>query len=315
MKQQTHHSAFSLIEVIFVLLILGIISSIGSSILVQVYESYITQNALYKVNTKTELAANQIVNRLNFRVLGTSISKDINNNGYVEGTHWIQLRDIQPVANSFTTIEWIGYDNDSFSANTKPGWSGMANYSTATTEQFFTPGSDLSYSREIIYNLSNKDIDIDTETGNSAAVLFFETENRYNGTDEYDPSCMGLVDPSNTNCIFNVARDNNSTLKFIGTDKGTPKIITERYKLAWSAYALVPKENTSGLNDLYLHYNYQPWNGEAYNDEETSTRLLIKNVSVFKFTENGGVLQFKICVQENIGQDFNISTCKEKVVL
>ena len=92
------------------------------------------------------------------------------------------------------------------------------------------------------------------------------------------------------------------------------KKIYERYKLAWSAYALVPEDlDGDGLFDLNLWYNYQPWNGENYTDGTSS--LLINNVSVFKFTENGGVIQLKLCASENIGQDFNISSCKEKAII
>jgi len=42
---------------------------------------------------------------------------------------------------------------------------------------------------------------------------------------------------------------------------------------------------------------------------------LPNNVSVFKFTENGGTIQFKLCATENIGADYNISTCKEKAII
>jgi len=60
--------AFSLIEVVFVLVILGIVASISSQIIVQVYENYIIQKAIYKVNNQTEIVANQLVNRLTYRI-------------------------------------------------------------------------------------------------------------------------------------------------------------------------------------------------------------------------------------------------------
>jgi len=306
------HSAFTLLEVIFVLVILGIISSIGSSMIVQVYESYITQNALYKANAKTELVSNQVVNRLSYAIPGTTISKDISNPGIIEDINWIRLEKIPSFDTNFTTIEWIGYDNDSFSAYQEPAWSGLANYQTSTQNRLDSPGSNFPKVAEIMKNLSNKKVDLTLDK--PAAVLFRPKNNYYtSGGGEYSPACMGLID-NNTSCIWPVYQGLNvDQLLFKRTDE--PKIITERYKLAWSAYALVPVADGKGLYDIFLHYNYQPWNGEQYNDPTTSKKLLMKHVSVFKFTENGGVIQFKLCAQENMGEQFPITTCKEKAIL
>ena len=306
--------AFSLIEVIFVLVILGIVASISSQILVQVYEGYIVQNALYKSTTKTELVANQIVNRLTHAIDGTTIAKDTNNPGTVEGTHWIKLEDIPTTDNNFTTVEWIATDYDSFSAGETPYWSGIANYETATVNSFETPGSILSNADTIIYNLSNKEVDLNGTAGQRPAVLFIQKNKEYSSGKSYNPSCMGLID-NNTSCIFPVAINSDNNLSFTPA-LPTGTIITERYKLAWSAYALVPEDlDGDGLFNLFLYYNYQPWAGEHYTDVANNRKLLLTDVSVFKFTENGGVIQLKLCASENIGQNFNISSCKEKAII
>jgi len=325
------HSAFTLLEVIFVLVILGIIASIGSSILVQVYESYITQNALYKVNAKTELTSTQIVNRLSYAIPGTTISKDLNKintaQESVENIGWIKLKNIPAVDTNFTTIEWIGYDNDSYSAYPQPAWSGIANYIRSTQNILRTPGSNIPNVVTIMQNLSKTTTETNGKVrltqAKPAAVLFYQRENYFTDVQEYSPACMGLIDQNsaptvtdnNRTCIWPVKQvaGNIDQLEF--TRPNEAKLITERYKLAWSAYAIVPEtvENTNGLNDLFLYSNYQPWNNEKYTDGTRT--LLMKNISVFKFTENGGVIQFKLCAQENIGGAFPISTCKEKVVL
>lgn len=64
-----------MLELIFVIIILGIVSSIGSQIIVQVYESYIVQRAQYRATMKTELALTQIANRLRYAIPGTVISR------------------------------------------------------------------------------------------------------------------------------------------------------------------------------------------------------------------------------------------------
>ncbi len=310
--------AFSLIEVIFVLTILGIVASISSQIIVQVYENYITQKALYNTTTKTEIAINQIVNRLAFAIDGTTVSKDPLNPPYskaTENNNWLSLKDIDitlPNFRRFTTIEWIGYDNDSFSAGEAPYWSGVANYdTTASKGAFETPGSQLNLTRTIISNLSNGKVALDGVGGSLPAVLF-TGEDYLNGT-PHDPACMGLINENNTTCISRVSMTDNTHFSF---PDNKPKNIYERYKLAWTAYALVPEASATkpGLFNLFLYSNYQPWNNETYQRNGTKS-LLINNVSVFKFTENGGVIQLKLCATENISQDYNISSCKEKAII
>ena len=334
--------AFSLIEVIFVLVILGVVASISSQIIVQVYENYITQKAVYNVSNKTELASNQIVNRLTYRIPNSTISK--NHDLFVanptttknEGVDWRRLEDVQNGGSIFTTIEWIGYDNDSFSAEQTPGWSGISDYQSPTSDstQFLTPGSNLALTATILSNISTDESDtsrVALTAGKPAAVVFNEKNNFYSHLpdQEYHPICMGLIPNgrsedginSSTNCIFAVAQNGNNILSFVNAPNGDnsltdPKIISERYKLASSAYTLAPVPNpTTNLHDLVLYSNYQPWNGESYLDPSTTRNTILRNISVFKFSENGGTIKFKLCASENIGQDFNITTCKEKVII
>lgn len=318
--------AFSLLEIIFVLVILGIVASISSQIIAQVYENYITQRAVYNVSTKTELVANQIVNRLTYRIQGTTIAKNhavfLANIGAVnwaaENTDWLPLEDV-PVGTVYTSIEWIGYDNDSFAANESPNWSGIADYETssllpASRNGFNSPGSNFNNVATIMNNLSNRAVNL--TNANPAAVLFDHNDNFYDGSNTYGPLCMGMIPQdalSTRACIFRVQQNGIDGFTF---PDALPKIITERYKLAWSAYTIAPEDtNGDGLHDLILYSNYQPWNGDSYLDPTTTRKILMPNVTVFKFSENGGVINFKLCASENIGQDFNVTTCKQKVVI
>lgn len=306
--------AFSLIEVIFVLVILGIVASISSQILIQVYENYLIQRAVYNVSTKTELVASQIVNRLTYRIQGSTISKNHEEFRLGTGNTWLALKDI-PTGDTYTSLEWIGYDNDGFAAEQNPTWSGIADYETASITDFNSPASHLVTAANILNQLSNTKVNLNQNK--PAAIIFQEDNDFYTGDNTYNPLCMGLIqsDPgSSTNCIFSVKRNGSTGFTFI--DPAKPKIITERYQLAWSAYAIAPEDtNGDGLHDLILYSNYQPWNGESYLDTNTSKNILMKNVTVFKFSERGGVIRFKLCASENIAEDFNVTSCKEKAVI
>jgi len=193
--------AFSLIEVIFVLIILGIVASISSQIIIQVYETYITQRAIYNVSTKTELAINQIVNRLTYSILDSGIAKDPTNSA-----NYKLLTDLTLTTDKdLTILEWIGYDNDNFSASITPYWSGVANCDTATIspfgafDTFDTPGSQLGNVDTIIKNLSNNQVSLNS--AQHPAIVF---QPRTGSGDKEDGECMGLVD-NNTSCIYTVS--------------------------------------------------------------------------------------------------------------
>ncbi len=149
MKHYIHKKAFTLLEVVFVIVILGIVASVGSTIIAQLYENYILQRAMHRVSIKTELAINQIVNRLAYRI-STSIIARNPSGGY------LNLSDVpMNVSNTNNTVlEWIGYDNDSFSAANPAGWSGYCDTSATASPTISTPGSNLTFTRTVIDNVS-----------------------------------------------------------------------------------------------------------------------------------------------------------------
>jgi prepilin-type N-terminal cleavage/methylation domain-containing protein len=299
--------AFTLLEVVFVIVILGIVASVGSTIIAQLYENYIVQRAMHRVSVKTELAVNQIVNRLTYRISTSVIARDP-----AGGGSFMKLVDIpMGVSNKNNTIlEWIGYDNDSFSAQARPGWTGYCDTTATASPNIETPGSDLTFTNTVIGHLSGGSTP-------ALALLFSLSGNEDTpGTGVYqDANCYGYN--GDTSCIHQVSISGTklTTNRVAGTN------ISSHYKLAWTAYALVPVAPADGTAmtdthfDLELRYNYQPWNGTQYSSAQGST--ILRNVTAFKFAEQGGTIRIKLCATEQIGDSSttNISICKEKVVI
>lgn len=299
-KNFSHHTpAFSLLELVFVIVILGIVASIGSQIIAQVYDSYINQRAVHRSSVKTELATTQLVNRLAYSIPGTVI-------GRLNNTTFDAIENI--TATNYTTLEWIATDDDSFGATQGPIWSGYADVTASTASALSTPGSRLSQLSGIINNLSPS-----TKSISNTAILFPGTYNArtvgFSGTN------------SNANDIFLVTGNTGETSLNINA---TGKTIKEHYKLAWTAYAVVATDVSSqavargfkagdALWDLTLYYDYQPWNGQSY--DNGSSVPLIRNISVFKFTGSGNTIRLKLCQRESIGGEYSINTCKEKAVI
>ncbi len=282
--QQHKRSAFTLLELIFVIVILGIVASIGSEIIAKVYQQYIVQRAQHRASLKTELAALQIANRLAAAIPGTVYRKR-----RVAGTEdWVEEINNNlgnpTQSDQYNVLQWVGADMDSFSATATPGWSGFCDLDASTTPTISTPGSNLSKTNAIITKLAGGTL----PSFNPA--LFFQ----------YDSTPYTVTTPLSGN-----------TITFTGT---IPTHIVEHYKLAWSSYALVVEpEVVDGktYNSLFLYYNFTPTPATTVG---TIKSLLLRNISSFKFKGAGRTIRFKICKEEEIGEDFNITACKEKAV-
>lgn len=264
MKNIRFTPAFSMIELIFVIIILGIVSSIGSEMIAKVYESYIFQRAEHSAALKTELAATQIANRLTsaipgtvYRVTTTAFEPIEANLGFNE--------------NDYIGLQWVGFDAESFNAAATPGWSGFCDINASTTPNLETPGSALTLTTTIKNNLSST----------TPLAVYFPDD----------------------------ARDYNASFNDVDTltlNAPLPTTIREHYKLAWSSYAVVVENG-----DLYLYYNFPPTPRAA---RGATRSLLMRNVVTFKFQGSGNTIRFKICKNEAISADVNITACKEKAV-
>jgi prepilin-type N-terminal cleavage/methylation domain-containing protein len=317
--QYNTHNAFTMIELVIVIVILGIVSSIGSEVIVNVYKNYILQRATHRASLKTELAAQQIANMLSYRIPGTTLARNPNN-----------LSDNRLVTDAtdkndttHVLLEWIGTDNDGFSTALPPPWNGFCDVAASSQTTIKTPGSKLTNADTILKKLSGSSSSIDPAIffKRSGSVWKYSYDSSSSTIVEYEAlrsdgtGCLGMVS-NDTSCISTVSFTDDETFTFTGNAAtSTNKVITEHYKLAWTAYAIRPITNSRGLFDLELYYNYQPWNGGNLNGGWPSTHsTIITNVSVFKFAESGNTFRFKICAQENIGEDYNITICKEKAV-
>ena len=300
-----------MVELVFVIVVLGIVASIGASIIAKTYETYIVQKATYNASMKTELAALQIAQRLSYSIPWSIVVKQDDNITYKR----LSKLEAGDAGEDYITLEWIGIDNDSFSAKSdKPGWSGYCDILNSDKSQCPTQGSDLSFANGVINNLSYKKVSFG---GTSKPAVFFKI-NSFDNNTSYAPECVGLVN-TNVTCTTPLNYNDSTTLFF---NDGKKRYRAEHYALSWSAYAIVPGAekdiNDDGklddVRDLTLYYNYQPWIGGAKFSTGTKS-LLINNVSVFKMNAFANTVRFKLCIKQFIGDDLPITICKEKAVV
>ena len=199
---QTSKSAFSMLELIFVIIILGIVSSIGAEVIANVYESYITQRAQYRASMKVETTLTQISNRLSSAIPGTVYRRN-GTGGAAE------LVTSGTASTNYTVLQWVGKDTDSFTAiatalNRRPGWSGFCDLDASAGTAISTPGSNLDLASTVIGNLGG------TLAGSRVYFSGY-------------PNTPSLVTTGTAEGI---------TLATV------PARTVEHYKLAWTSYAL-----------------------------------------------------------------------------
>lgn len=289
--------AFTMLELVFVIVIMGIVASIGAEIIAKLYENYINTRSINKLQSQTNLVLDQIAKRLTHRIKDSVIGQ-INTNTYVV------LSDANA---SYPIIAWVGKNYEGFLGDENTtGWSGFVDIKSISTNktQIKTNGSHLEKAEDIIKALSYGTIDINSAfPSTDNAVLIFK------GKDDYNVSRYGWDGAADANYTYKIKRNGNETILFDPNDKNVTTAY-EQYDLAWTAYALVPEGDSDDFN-LTLKYNFQPWDGDDYNDGNTS--VLMEHVSSFKFMQYGETIRLKLCIKDDKVDD-EYGFCKEKVV-
>ncbi len=296
--------AFTLVELTFVIMVFGIIAAIASEVYVKIYENYLVSRVMNSLQTKTELALEQIAKRLQYRIKSATIGTKSDLSAFIPAA--------DPSLNeNYRILEWIGYEEIGFKGITNfdttlnyhaPIWSGFLDVDDSNSTYLSTPGSNLGLEDSIIKILSNNNSSIA-----DAAVVFPESGGDFN------ISQFGWYS-SESDYVIDISP--NGATAFDIVDTVQPSEIYERYKLVWSAYAIAPDPLTC-TNDcsLSLYWNYQPWKNEKFSDtgKNILKSLLVENVTTFKFKQDGDVMRIKLCVKGQV-VDKNVSVCKEKVV-
>ena len=157
------HGGFSLIELVFVIVLLGIVASVGSQIISRLYISQLLQQTSYSLNRDSDILINQLANRLQYAIKETIIKK------------------LDAKTDNITMLQWVSSDFDGFNAissnSLKPGWSGKIDTNKSTSHELFSLASDFALEERIISNLSTRQLDM---------VLYFKGERQGYRVESYE---------------------------------------------------------------------------------------------------------------------------------
>ena len=290
--------AFTMIELIFVVVIMGIISKFGVEFMFQAYNSFIFAKVNNTLQSNSTSALEFISGRLQYRIKDSVIARDSN-------TTFTAISNID-TSKEYTVLEWIQTDIDGYRSTTTPNWSGIIDldHADADKDTLISPETNTTEVSDLIKILSNdtsKDI-------NSSAIYFIGSNSNIDGFGwggAINDQSKVMHPIGATSSAVNILKPRGGD--FSGID------VYEYYKLAWTANAVAIEsvDDTKHIFKLEFYYNYQPWNGDTYLDGSHFT--IMENISAFQFTSIGSIMKIQVCAKTTLVEEYAL--CKEKTVL
>jgi len=304
--------AFTMIELIFVIVIMGILAKFGVEFLAQAYNSFIHSKINNQLQGQSETAVEFVANRLQYRIKDSVIAR--------EGAPTYLFYGLSGYGEDNATIlEWVGSDVEGFRGDTMPYWSGVIDFVDSNATFLKSPETNttaienliqvLSYGHSHIYDAALYFVDSDNDVQNGYGWNFGSTLTDQNG------SVMHPVKAGGTDGFVPRSGDTTTTNTFANVD------VSDYYKLAWTAYAVGISDynTTTATGTLMLYYDYQPWDGDTYllqsdGVTETKSQIIMQDVSTFQFMAIGSLIKIQVCVKSNLLKDEEYSICKEKTI-
>jgi len=295
--------AFTIIELIFVIILLGILGFMGADIIVKTYESYNYQKDVADLQSKSKQLLEQITGYLNDSIKLSIAQYDSSLPGH-KAVEDVADGDI----NDTRYLEWIGKDTESmrgvWSAGENriySGYSGLADIKESNATFIRTTDCDLSFIDSIQENITGVIDPLNGANPTPRAAMYFVYANS-GGT-----VAQRFWD-SNASSLFPVWDITGDIIEL----SERPDEISEHYYLSYSAYGLHLDNN----GELKLFWNFRPWNGDVVDINGTSL-LMMQDVVSFKFwsESEGTVIRLRVCLSTDIDNANAPTFCKEAIVL
>lgn len=294
-------SAFTMMELVFVIVIVGLLATFGVEFMVQAYKNYIFSAVNNRLQNESATTVEFIAKRLSHRIKDSVIARDLTTNTFVP---------IQSVGGggNYTVLEWVGVDVDGWRGSSLPLWSGIIDVDAdiGFTNRLTSPETNTTTMNALISSLSNTNSDI-----NDSALYFIGSNSDINSSYGWNGTALTTQTGAATHPI-RIGTNTNQFFSNIGGVDFSGVDVYEYYKHSWTAYAIVHSDD----GNLTLHYDYQPWNGDTYllqtDDNQTKSVLIMQNVSTFQYKAVGTLIKIQICVESEFGREYSI--CKEKTI-
>ncbi|WP_107790859.1 prepilin-type N-terminal cleavage/methylation domain-containing protein [Campylobacter concisus] len=319
--------AFTLLELVVVIVVLGIIAMMSFNAIMNIYSNYFQTRTVNELETQTEIALEQISKRLEHRIKPSVIARKtdgaflaLNDSGVNLNAEYEILEFIPYAYEIFNDVISLDANDNVIEQDEKAGrYSGYVDLTKSSPATgLISPGSNFTTGvvetiKDITCRNETRDATcVDFENKDGGVVAIF-SDVYYNVQDSFGyKGDITKLDIAKVGVKDGQRGINGNTLEISGFAN---KQISEQYHLAYTANAIVPEQSQSqadknnGVFDLNLYYDYRPWMGQGYKNGEKAT--LAKNVTRFVFTEKNGVIVLKLCMR---AKNSEITICKSKAV-
>ena len=308
--------AATLIELIYVIVILSLLLVGGFRIINKLYVRDYIATQTSKMEYKTQQVLDQLALMLYYRVPLATIGYNQQTGDY-KYIGYIQDGEDYPI------LEWIGFENDAMRDMNLSSFVDM-NASDKTSYTLRV----LDFHSSFIQNVVDNKFNTSDSLENLSAVIFSGTFDRGEEASLIDYNNSYGWHGGSHNYVYTISSivqdgdDANITLN------EKPDRIYEKFFLVDSAYAIARVEdlnaskwnckeldiNSLDKNDLLLFYNYRPWKSETFCGDggEGNVTILSSNVSSFFVKKVNFHLEIKMEMLKQKG-DISIMVSKQKV--
>lgn len=310
--------AFTLIEMIFVVLISAILAMGSFKAMKALYLRSAKAKAVTDMSLRSQIVLDQIGVMLYNRVPNSVIGYDTNESDSCEA--------IASLTEPRTILEWLGTMDDELLNREYDGY------------------IDMGDSNKTTHILSAKNIDKTLDDTEVINLLFAGSFDE--GAEESNSACHGAFGwhGNDSNLSYSINIDNDNDINLTDSDEYQPEYIYEKYYLSSTAYAIARGENieqnASCLekynmiensedinNTLFLFYNFKPFGGKNGIDKgktfcadtngtkEGNVSILAKNVTAFEAVYFNQTIRINLDMNRTIrGSKSNVHISKQKVI-
>ena len=270
---------FTLIEMIFVIVISGLLSMGTFKAMEALYVKSAKAQAITELTLRSQIVLDQISMLLYSRIPNSVIGYNPTDNSCL------------PIAeldnNPYTILEWLGTMDDELLRGDYDGFVDMGD-SNKTSRILATPNIKV----------------FDTTDVNLVFSGAFDE-----GSEESTKACSGAFGwhGKDSNLSYSIKVDTQDKIKLTDSNASQPEFIYEKYYLTNTAYAVARGENLNKsdleancdngnyifppdinfTNTLFLFYGYQPFKGETFcgdnsGNQEGNVSILSEDVSAFE---------------------------------
>lgn len=303
-----------MMELIFVIVILGIIAG-GTFIQIStIYEDMIQKQGSSELESETKVTIEQLASRLGS---SGSIIKSLVGLTGLDGTGCYIIDDTVDINTSKAQIAaWIGKSDESniglwdTTISDYRGWSGFVDVNGSSFSSIATPGSKLDFAEIVLDDLTGQTNSF-SQASNSPIALYF--------AEEYTQ-----LPPSTTCGDFGLDTAHTPTkmhkVKRNGVDKmdfENPPVseISNEYSLSHSAYA-IKLENIDPITKIGVLklYSFRPWLGESATHANAKVYTLGKNIKEVVIQNYSGLIRINVVAEKIMPGGYPITIRKEKSV-